>query len=258
MNTIVSASDFHIHDDSKLEVIKRFTSEMDALKPDILIFLGDIGDPWEATWGDIRGTQSWKELEKLSRRRRNEELKTVWVNRNHDYSARRNYLSGTTMVALYSIDDFLFMHGWEFDWIWNGFDCIWNIPVLPGISGIAYWLSSTFPGFSIRLWSWLGACPCFKKKTPYQTKARVARDDWTKLIGLVHFRAMDYAQRKKVKLVIGHTHCPMVYEDLLADDGDMVDSFSFIYIQDGKWKLRTIQLEESRGYVSEEAGSTDG
>jgi UDP-2,3-diacylglucosamine pyrophosphatase LpxH len=240
MATIVSVSDFHIHDDSKLEAIKKFTHKMDDLKPGVLIYLGDVGDPWEATWDEIKRTQSWKELEELSRRRYNKGLRTVWVNRNHDYSAKRGYLPGTRMAAVYRLDGFLFMHGWEFDWIWNGFDCIWNIPGLPGISRVAYWLSSTFPGFSIRLWSWLRSLPCLKKETPYQTKGRMAREDWTQQIGLVHFRAMDYAQRKKVKLVIGHTHCPAVYEDLLADDGDMTDSFSFIYIQDGKWDLRTI------------------
>ena len=45
MKTIVSVSDFHIRDDSRLEKIESFTREMDVLRPDVIVFLGDIGDP---------------------------------------------------------------------------------------------------------------------------------------------------------------------------------------------------------------------
>ena len=241
MATMVAASDFHIYDDSKLDIIRKFVQRVDALKPDILVYLGDVGDPWEETWDVIRETQSWKELGELNRRRRGQGLTNIWVKRNHDYSARRKYLAGAWMKPEYRADGFFFKHGWEFDWIWNGFDCIWNMPLFPGISPVAYWLSTKFPRLSIRLWSCLRALPCFNKGTPYQQKARGARDDWNRRVGLIHLRAMDYAQRAKVRLVIGHTHCPMVYDDLLADDGDMVDSFSFLYIQDGKWELRTLE-----------------
>ena len=246
MRTIVSVSDFHIHDDSRLEKVEAFTREMDTLKPDVIVFLGDIGDPWEATWDKIMETKSWKALGELGLRRRGQGrekgLDTVWINRNHDYSAKRNYLSGVRLSQHpRRVDGFLFMHGWEFDWIWNGFDIIWDIPLLPGISGLAYWLSSTFPRFSIWLWARLRSLPGLPKETPYQQKAREPGDDWNRHVGLVHLRAMDYAKRKKVSLVIGHTHCPGICEQLLADDGDMVDSFSFLYIKDGKWELRYIK-----------------
>ncbi len=177
----------------------------------------------------------------MNQRRYNKVLKTIWINRNHDYSAKRNYLSGVRMSSRpRRVDGFLFMHGWEFDWIWNGFDIIWNIPLLPGISGVAYWLSSTFPNLSIRLWACLRVLPCFHKETPSQQKAHEPGDDWNRHVELIHFRAMDYAKRRKVSLVIGHTHCPSICEKLLADDGDMSDSFSFLYIKDGKWELRII------------------
>jgi hypothetical protein len=240
MATIVSVSDFHIHDDSKLVMIRKFVQEMNDLKPDILVYLGDVGDPWEETWDVIKGTQSWKELGELNRSRWGKGLPNIWVNRNHDYSARRRYLPGARMKSEYRADGFFFKHGWEFDWIWNGFDFIWNLPLFPGISSVAYWLSSRFPRLSIWIWSRLRALPWFKKETPYQTKARGAGDEWTRHVGLLHFRAMDYAKRTKVKLVIGHTHYPMIYGELLADDGDMTDSFSYLYIQNGKWQLRTI------------------
>lgn len=243
MTTIVSVSDFHIHDDSKLGKIKEFKERMDKLKPDILILLGDIGDPWEETWDVIRGTQSWEVLEELCSNRKNEKLATIWVHQNHDYSAKKGYLPVELRKEEYRKGGFLFKHGWQFDWIWNGFDCIWNVPLLPGISGVAYWLSSKFPRLSVRLWSCLRALlPCFNKETPYQQKARGAREDWNRHVGLIHLRAMDYAKRKKARLVIGHTHCPMVYDELLADDGDMTDSFSFLYIQDGKWELVTLGM----------------
>jgi hypothetical protein len=228
--TLVSVSDFHIHDDSRLDIIKIFVQKMDALGPDILVYLGDVGDPWEQTWDVIRETQSWKELGELNRRRRRQGLTNIWVNRNHDYSAKRRYLPGARMKPEYRADGFSFKHGWEFDWIWNGFDVVWNIPLFPGISRMAYWLSSTFPRLSIWLWSCLRVLPCFNKVTPYQQKAMGLGEDWNRHVGLIHLRAMDYAQRTKVRLVIGHTHCPMVYADLLADDGDMIDSFSFLYI----------------------------
>jgi len=223
MTRIISVSDFHIHDDSKLDMIRKFIQRVDALKPDILVYLGDVGDPWEETWDVIRETQSWKELGEMNRRRRRVALANIWVNRNHDYSAKRKYLPAAKMRAEYRVEGLLFKHGWEFDWIWNGFDCIWNVPLFLGISPVAYWLSSRFPRFSVWLWSRLRSLPFLKEETPFQTKSRGASEDWNRHVGLVHLRAMDYAKRTKVKLVIGHTHCPMVYDDLLADDGDMVD-----------------------------------
>jgi len=45
MATMVAVSDFHIHDNSKVDIIRTFVQRMDALKPDILIYLGDVGDP---------------------------------------------------------------------------------------------------------------------------------------------------------------------------------------------------------------------
>jgi len=238
VKTIVSVSDFHIHDDSRLQKIEAFAQEMDVLKPDVLILLGDVGDPWEVTWDKIMDTQSWDVLGELGLRRHRQKLDTIWINRNHDYSARRYYLPGVRLSARpRRIDGFLFMHGWEFDLIWNGFDIIWRIP---GIAGAAFWLSATFPHFSIRLWAWLRVLLGLKKKTPSQQKARKEIDVWTRHLDLIHFRAMAYAEKRKVSLVIGHTHSPGICMQLLADDGDMSDSFSFLYIKDGKWELRTI------------------
>jgi len=241
MKTIVAVSDFHIHDDSRLDIIKLFIQRMDSVKPDILVYLGDVGDPWEETWDVIRNTQSWRELGELNQRRRGEGLTNIWVNRNHDYSAKRKYLPAARIRPEYRAEGIVFKHGWEFDWIWNGFDFIWNVPLFRGISPVAYWLSSRFPRLSIWLWSRLRALPCLKKETPYQQKAAGAKEEWNSHVGLMHWRAMDYAQRTRVRLVIGHTHCPAVCDNLLADDGDMVDSFSFLYIQDGKWEVEKLE-----------------
>ena len=69
MTKIISVSDFHIHDDSKLDMVRELVRRIEELKPDILVYLGDVGDPWEETWDVIMATQSWKELSELNRHR---------------------------------------------------------------------------------------------------------------------------------------------------------------------------------------------
>jgi UDP-2,3-diacylglucosamine pyrophosphatase LpxH len=62
---IITASDFHICDDSNFNKIYEFYRIIKSSKPDKLILLGDIADPWKAKWEEILETKSWKLLKKL-------------------------------------------------------------------------------------------------------------------------------------------------------------------------------------------------
>jgi hypothetical protein len=71
-------------------------------------------------------------------------------------------------------------------------------------------------------------------KTPAVQKYRsgVLSDDWNLHVGVIQLRAMQYAKKYGLKLIIGHTHSPAPFNGLVADGGDMVDSFSYITIED--------------------------
>lgn len=229
MKHIVSVSDLHIFDDSRYDKVCTLCDFIDEAAPDLLVLNGDIGDPWRSKWCDIIECRSWLRLMRTCWHRDTQGLKTVWIHYNHDYNAKDAYLPWAEMCSEYREGQYLFMHAWEFDMAWGG------IFGLPGIAPIAFWLSRHCPQLMVPLYNWLFGN---RGKAPSQQK-HTARDDWNYHIGIIHLRARAYAQKKGVSIIIGHTHCPTPYDGLIADDGDMVDSFSYIDIT-GKVKLKYI------------------
>lgn len=203
-------SDSHIHDDSRVVKIHQFRDMVLDEKPDRLILNGDIFDPWKAIWPDIVQTISYHWLEDLTSR-----VKTVYINRNHDYNAPAYVLPAAKRAGSYQYGRWLFMHGWEFSLDWS-------------IIGPAlFWLSVHAPSLMIPL-----------HHLAYPTHSQVTegphdmRQDWSMAVDAGHMRARAYAQKHGVNLCIGHYHCPTPYDGLIVDDGDFEDSMTFAYIPD--------------------------
>jgi predicted phosphodiesterase len=259
---IISASDFHIEDDSHLDAVLEFYNMVMEEKPNLLVLNGDIGDPWKAKWHDILQTESWVYLRRLTRIRSFEGLKNVCINRNHDYNMKQEHLPFAELKGSYRVGNFMFLHGWEFDITWRGLGKIW------GVAPIAFWLSMNMPKLMIPIYKLL-----YGNKTPAKEKEEAITiagggislieaggvsmlrwghpedgleklDEWNKHIGIMHGRAMNYAVKNNVVLIMGHTHCPTNYNYKIFDDGDMVDSFSYVYIEtnDEKPQLETVEI----------------
>lgn len=224
MKTIV-VSDFHIWNDDRLLQIETFFEAMWRERPNVLILNGDIGDPWKATWNDIRKTQSWSNLGLFCFSRKAQGLLNYYIPFNHDSNFKSDYLPYVTVVNSLEVDEVEVRHGWEFDVAWRG---IWGIP---GISSVAFWIAKNHPSLMVPIYKWL-----YKNNTPSALK-NTDPDKYTLGVAWIHQEATKYAQQKKVKLIIGHTHYPMNFDGVLADDGDMEDSFTYIRIENGNIEL---------------------
>ena len=256
----IIASDFHIHDDSHLKQVSTFCDLVDSEKPSLLILNGDIGDPWEEPWEAILKTSSWKRLSHTCELRDQMQLETIWINRNHDFNAKWRYLPHVHLRGRYYFETtyqvktpefhltksfrIMCLHGWEFDLSWGG------LGFLPGVSELAFWMSTHFPQFMIPTYHLL-----FGRRTPGMLKKKIIPesrktvDDWDLHVGVIHLRARGWARGHNVAVIIGHTHCPTPFDGLIVDSGDMIDSFSYARLKDGNLELK---------YLYEDSISTSG
>ncbi len=208
---IMAISDMHTHNDDLVIQTRRFCNAVYREKPDILILNGDIFDPWVAHWTDICQTVSYQLLDDLTKWVR---VRSIYINRNHDYNAPVWVLPSAERCGSFRSGVWEFMHGWEFSMDWSVFG-----PAL-------FWLSVHCPGLMIPLHrAFIG--PHVPVSGPHDK-----RQDWTLATGLAHARARLYAQKHGVNLCIGHYHCPSVFDGLITDGGDFVDSFSYVIIPD--------------------------
>ncbi|MFA6270626.1 MAG: hypothetical protein WC657_05485 [Candidatus Paceibacterota bacterium] len=206
---LLSASDFHICNDKRLPEVHAFRDMVLDEKPDVLVLDGDIGDPYKAIWPDIVQTISYHWLEDLTGR-----VRTVYINRNHDYNAPIYFLPSAKRAAQYQSGRWLFLHGWEFAMDWS-------------IIGPAmFWLSVHCPFLMVPL-NRLATPTHPPKEGPHGP-----REDWNIFVESIHTRARQYAQKHDINLCIGHTHAPCPYDGLIVDDGDMEDSMSYVVIPD--------------------------
>lgn len=84
----------------------------------------------------------------------------------------------------------------------------------------------------VLIYNWLYKMPSVQKYSGGELS-----DDWNLHVGVIQLKARQYAKKHGLKLIIGHTHSPAPFNGLVADDGDMVDSFSYITIEDDQVKL---------------------
>ena len=219
---IIDASDIHIHTDTAPYIMFDFAKIVAKEEPDLLVLNGDIADPWKSTWNEILKSSAWKILQGLVGMRTAKGLRTVYINRNHDYNAKPEYLVGAELTPSLKVDNYLFVHGWEFDLSWN-----------PFVAPIAFAISKYTPKLMLPIYNAL-----FPSCSDEKNHSGEMCDDWNLHVGMIHLRAMQYAKANDLKVFIGHTHNPLPFNGLIADSGDMVDSFSYLEIEDGKVELR--------------------
>jgi UDP-2,3-diacylglucosamine pyrophosphatase LpxH len=224
MRLTIAASDTHIWNDSHQAEINALCDYVEAQKPALLVLVGDIADPWQSKWQDILKTKSWDRLSKLCDARKKAALETIYIRGNHDSAARAKHLQGASLRRKHREDTFLFVHGWEWDPVWGGL-----------LGRAFFWISLNasflmMPMYNI-FWGRKG-------HTPGSMKSQGYRDEWDAKKGMIHLKAEEYAKKKGLTVILGHTHCPAM-TPLMADAGDWVDSFSIVEIsQDGKYTMK--------------------
>jgi hypothetical protein len=74
--------------------------------------------------------------------------------------------------------------------------------------------------------------------SPRKAKERGEKEKYNFFTGRVHSRASEFAEQNSIVAVVGHTHKPWFAGDwqspVMYDDGDMVDSWTYLRIEDGE------------------------
>jgi UDP-2,3-diacylglucosamine pyrophosphatase LpxH len=218
--TIVVVSDLHIDDtDQNMGLVESLCDAILIQHPDTLVLNGDIDDPWKAARADIHETDSWDELRRMVTRRYDRGLRTIWIANNHDHGAKPKYLPGCEVMTRYAEGRYVFVHGWEFDGVWNI------------ISPVAFLITTRFPRLMVPIYHLL-----YGNRTPGQKKAAGA-SDWTLGVETIHSRARLRAKKEKKIYIIGHTHCPVPFDGLIANAGDLTDR-TYVWIDGDKVEMR--------------------
>ena len=227
--TLIFVSDLHLDGGAARPEIAALVAEPSVQDADVLVLGGDVADPWKAPWDTILQSADWRRIQDMVGGRCDRGLQTLWIDRNHDYNPPPEALPQAKRAPEYRAGNWLFLHGWEFDPLWS-FGPF-------GVHEAAFWLARNHPALMCPIYKAL-----YRHKTP-GTRPRVSRtlrDDWTLGIGLGHDRARMYAKHHGLNLVIGHFHCPQKFDGLIADAGDMVDSFTYFELNGDKGKVRQL------------------
>jgi UDP-2,3-diacylglucosamine pyrophosphatase LpxH len=215
---IYCASDLHIGFElaNYKKIIEFFKLvEEDA---DKLILCGDILDLWRCPIEKIRTDKKMKKVfSELCSLSDNLDITYVWGN--HDYKVAKKWKEANDLFKItdeFTGDDGIYYcHGWRFD-------------LRQRLGYFLYgWLVNRFPYLYQAFF-----------KTPIEIKNQVKR--YNLLNKLVHDEAKLFIKQEKAKyLIMGHTHSTYG-KGKLYDCGDMVDSLSYVVIENGKPSLRKL------------------
>ena len=215
MKTYIS-SDLHIgFEESNYPKIVEF---FDIVKNDAdkLILIGDIFDLWRCPVETIVGEEPYKTAYEaiVSTAHR---VPTRIVFGNHDYNLQRKMNVPYVTVSDDFVDDNIFFcHGWRFD-------------VLQRFGSFAYmWLVDRFPYLYQRF---------------FRSPSRIPRGEYARadLTTKIHDEARRFINKHTFSyLAMGHTHDPVI-DGKLIDAGDMIDSLSYVVIEDGVPELRRMR-----------------
>ncbi len=210
---IYCASDLHIgYEGAHYPKIEEFF-ELVMDKADKLILCGDILDLWRCPIEKIKKEKKPKNafnaLQAVA-----EEVPTTYIWGNHDYQVEDKLKKKEFKIKAKITDDFVldniyYCHGWRFD-------------VQQRFAHFLYgWLVTNFP-YLYQIFF----------KSPYELKEE--EEEYSELSKKIHKEAKDFIKKNQVDyLIMGHTHDPYG-KGKLFDCGDMVDSLSYVIVENGK------------------------
>lgn len=203
---IYCASDLHIgYENTRYDKINDFFDIIynDA---DELILVGDTFDLWRSNWSQILNEHKdiIFRLANISKR-----IPVTIIRGNHDYNFSDYYLRKLShnikILDKHEDNKFIFIHGWQFD-IQQRMGSIFYKQIIEYFP-ILYQLFFRKPS------------QIFKKN-----------DGESEQTMKIHNEAKQFSIKKNKRIVMGHTHIPLLSENVI-DCGDFVDSCSYITIE---------------------------
>jgi hypothetical protein len=222
IETLMHIGDLHLWTDEQERNLLELIQEVERVNPDILV-MDEVLDLWRRRLRDFPNLCVYQKLRGLVCRRHEAGKSTVYVKGNHDWSVKAEYMPYALLTNFYAVKvgryNYHFYHGWEWDIAWGG----WSGILFSGIHPIAFFIAKHFPQLMVPIYNCL-----FGRQSPGQTvPAQSAQDemwnDWNLHVGIIHLRARQYAAKNRVRVLLGHTHCPTEFDGLIADHGDLSD-----------------------------------
>ena len=214
---IYCASDFHIgYEHANYPKIKEFLELVDE-NADELILCGDILDLWRCPIEKIRTTEPLKSTyEALLSTALEVPTTIIWGN--HDYQLWKKVRIPIRVTDDFVSNNIYYCHGWKFDLGQRAGQWAYK------------WLVHQFPYLYQKF---------FKHTFEIQTDA----EKYKLYSMMTHQIARNFIETYEIDyLIMGHTHDPL--EDYkLFDCGDMVDSLSYVIVDNGKPKLEKMHRE---------------
>lgn len=233
MSKVLAISDTHIfYEHSNYPEMNAFfdSIRLRMYNFDEFVMVGDILDLWRHNYSDAMKEPVYNEtfynLQSIIDEFADIGTKTTFILGNHDYMAKD--VIGNDLDVEYKhsciIDDNLFSHGWEFDFVQTF--TMFGALVTPSVYGF---VTTYFPAIYQQF--------C-RKPSEIPTEEERANSSWLKSI---YDKAAEFTDKINVPHVImGHTHNPII-EGTVVDCGDWIDSLSWVEITDGtpemfKWR----------------------
>ncbi len=216
---VYCSSDWHNPPEGLRNSVKMFIRKAKA-DADLIVGNGDLFDLMEYPWKKFVNCKAVRELK--------EELegkKFVYVAGNHDpVKYVKKIINGPNIEIVSRIYRVTlnnrthhFTHGFQWGFLW------------PGLIKFSDFLVVVVP--LIYRW-WL------TKVTPRKLKEEGEREKYNKITGFIHSGACQFAEKNDIVVVIGHTHKPWFAGEwkfpLMYDDGDMLDSKTYLRIEEGR------------------------
>jgi|GEM_PF-1582530 len=142
-----------------------------------------------------------------------EKVPTTIIWGNHDYKLWKKVKIPVQVTDSFVSNNIYYCHGWRFDlqqmfghWLYG-------------------WLVNRFPYL-------------YQKfiKTPFELK--IEDKNYRLRIEKIHEKAREFIDKEGLDyLIMGHTHEPAGDDDKLFDCGDMIDSLTYVVIEDGMPRL---------------------
>lgn len=209
---IYCASDLHIgYEDTNYPKIKEFF-ELVKANADELILCGDVLDLWRCPIETIESKEPMKSTyEALLLVAGDVSTTIIWGN--HDYKLWKKVKIPVQVTDSFVSNNIYYCHGWRFDiqqmfghWLYG-------------------WLVDRFPYL-------------YQKfiKTPLELK--IEDKNYHLRIEKIHEKAREFIDKEGLDyLIMGHTHEPVGDDGKLFDCGDLIDSLTYVVIEDGKPRL---------------------
>jgi len=222
---VYCSSDWHCRPQGLRKPVKQFIRKA-RVDADLIVGDGDLFDLMEYPWEEFVNCKAVQEFDEELEGKR-----FIYVAGNHDPAKYIRKIIAIPNVEIMhrefraNLDEttYHFTHGhqWGFWWSWLHHLSDMLIVVAPCI--YHWWLNT---------------------KSPRRARERGEREKYNLLTGRVHSRASQFAEQNNIIVVIGHTHKPWVAGDwqsrIMYDDGDMLDSRTYLRIEDGK--VATLRL----------------